>query len=78
MCIAGYCLLFALSIVFIYSTLTSVVRYNVSIEYIIMSFIATTVRNTVEYSAVVVRPHSSYITISMNAIKAYGQFKAKI
>ena len=51
-----------------------IVKYNVSIEYIIMSFIATTVRNTVEYSAVMVLPHSSYITISMHAINACGQF----
>ena len=51
---------------------------NFIIEYIIMSFIATTVRNTVEYSTVMVLPHSSDITVSMDAIDACGQFNVTV
>ena len=51
-----------------------IVKYNVSITYISMSFSATTVRNTIEYSAVIVLPHSSDITISMDTIDACWQF----
>ena len=43
-----------------------------------MSFSATTVRNTVEYSTVMVLPHSSDITVSMDAIDACGQFNVTV
>ena len=46
--------------------------------YIIMNFSATTVRNTVEYSTAMVLPHSSDITVSMDAIDACGQFNATV
>ena len=43
-----------------------------------MSFSATTVRNTIEYSAVMVLPHSSDITISMDTIDACWQFNVTV